>query len=304
MNWHASLPRSGGPGVDFPRWSLRKRDGTNSRSRRSPWRRQRSRRNRSSGSHANCASSVSRNPCCFPSEWDWLAELAWVDEVEGLRPCLEAFRQDVQRWARAVVLPVDELLLTFGNDLFVSAGDLALTHHLAVMLAKLAEDNPSWRLPQLAAELERIAQNRRRMIGFDEAGEGFTPQPGVVTVATMHGAKGLEWDRVYLMAVNTYSFPSGDDDEKYRGEPYWARDKLNLVAEAIAQVEQLRMGSLDDYTAGKATRAARRAAAAERLRLLYVGITRARRELIVTYNTGLSEQDPAGPAVAFEALKA
>ena len=194
----------------------------------------------------------------FPSERDWLAELGWVDEVEGLRPTLEAFRQDAQRWARAVVLPVDELLLTLGNDLFVSAGDLALAHHLAVMLAKLAEDNPTWRLPQFAAELERIAQNRRRMIGFDEAGEGFAPQPGVVTVATMHGAKGLEWDRVYLMAVNSYSFPSGDDDEKYRGEPFWARDKLNLVAEAVAQVEQLRMGSLDDYTPGEATRAVRR----------------------------------------------
>lgn len=239
----------------------------------------------------------------FPGEHDWLASLGWVDEVEGFRPMLEAFRQDAQRWARAVVLPVDELLLTLGNDLFVNAGDLALTHHLAVTLAKLAEDNPTWRLPQLAAELERIAQNRRRMIGFDEAGEGYTPKPGVVTVATMHGAKGLEWDRVYLMAVNSYSFPSGDDDAKYRGEPYWARDKLNLVAEAVAQTEQLRMGTLDDFALGEATRADRRAFAAERLRLLYVGITRARRELIVTYNTGYSEQEPAGPAVAFEALK-
>jgi DNA helicase-2/ATP-dependent DNA helicase PcrA len=105
------------------------------------------------------------------------------------------------------------------------------------------------------------------------------------------------------MAVNSYSFPSGDDGEKYRGEPYWARDKLNLVAEAVAQTEQVRMGTLDDFTLGEATRAARRATAAERLRLLYVGITRARRELIVTYNTGYSEQEPAGPAVAFEALK-
>jgi DNA helicase II / ATP-dependent DNA helicase PcrA len=44
--------------------------------------------------------------------------------------------------------------------------------------------------------------------------------------------------------------------------------------------------------------------AGERLRLLYVGITRARRELILTYNTGRNpERDPNQPALAFEALK-
>jgi DNA helicase-2/ATP-dependent DNA helicase PcrA len=64
------------------------------------------------------------------------------------------------------------------------------------------------------------------------------------------------------------------------------------------------MGTLDEYTTGAATHSARLALAAERLRLLYVGITRARRELIVTYNTGRSsETDPNPPALAFEALR-
>ena len=46
------------------------------------------------------------------------------------------------------------------------------------------------------------------------------------------------------------------------------------------------------------------ALAAERLRLLYVGITRARCELILTYNTGRNpERDPNQPALAFTALK-
>ena len=64
------------------------------------------------------------------------------------------------------------------------------------------------------------------------------------------------------------------------------------------------MGSLDDYERGEATRQARLDIAAERLRLLYVGITRARRELIVTYNTGRNAQrNPNKPALAFEALR-
>ena len=55
------------------------------------------------------------------------------------------------------------------------------------------------------------------------------------------------------------------------------------------------------YQGGAATAAARVALAGERLRLLYVGITRARRELIITWNTGRGKE-PARPALAFAAL--
>ena len=163
---------------------------------------------------------------------------------------------------------------------------MALTHRLAVLLAKLAEENPTWRLPELSAELENVAQNRRRILGFGEDAQGFVARPGVVTVATMHGAKGLEWDRVYLLAVNNYSFPSGSESDPYRSERWYVRDRLNLVAETVTQVRQLHMGTLDDYKAGAATIEARLELAAERLRLLYVGVTRARRELLLTYNVG------------------
>ena len=240
----------------------------------------------------------------FPSAFDWLDTQEWLENAEGLRPLLLAFRADLQRWTRASVLPVDELLLTVGNELFVEPADLALTHHLAVTMAQLSEENTTWRLPELAGELDNLAQNRRRGLSFSDDSTGFDPTPGRVTIATMHAAKGLEWDRVYLMAVNSYSFPSGSENERYRSERFYARENLNLVAEALAQVRQLAMGSLDDYAPGQATEQARRDLAAERLRLLYVGITRARRELIVTYNTGRNyERDPSTPAVAFEALQ-
>ena len=244
----------------------------------------------------------------FPAPRDWLDELSWLDEMEGLRPILHAFRRDLQRWTRAAILPIDELLLTIGAELFTEPADLALTHHLAVLLAKLADERATskdqWRLPELAQELDNIAQNKRRVLSFSENEGGYEAQPGKITVATIHAAKGLEWDRVYLTAVNNFSFPSGSDKDKYRSERYWARENMNLVAEAVEQLRQLAMGTLDDYALGPATQAARLALAAERLRLLYVGITRTRQELIVTYNTGRSpENDPNPPALAFEALR-
>lgn len=239
----------------------------------------------------------------FPIQRDWLDSLSWLPEAEGLRPIIEKFRADLRRWTAAIVLPVDELLLTLGNDLFTKPADLALTHRLAVLLAKLADENPIWRLPELAGELENIAQNRRRILGFTDEGLGYEPKPGQVTIATMHAAKGLEWDRVYLLAVNNFGFPSGADKDKYRSERWYVRENMNLVAETQAQLRQLHIGTLDEFMPGKATIQARLDVAAERLRLLYVGITRARRELIVTYNTGRnSDRDPNQPALAFLAL--
>lgn len=239
----------------------------------------------------------------FPNQRDFLNELSWLADMERFRELLQEFRGDLQRWSHAAVLPVDELLLTVGNDLFTEPADLAVTYRLAVLLARLAAENPNRRLPDLVGELENIAQNRRRLLGFTEDSHGYTAKPGVVTVATMHAAKGLEWDRVYLTAVNAFSFPGGLPEEQYRSERWYVRDSINLAAELEAQLRQLHMGTLDEYVSGRATEQARLDLAAERLRLFYVGITRARRELIVTYNTGRRhDTEPLPPALAFSAL--
>jgi DNA helicase II / ATP-dependent DNA helicase PcrA len=57
-----------------------------------------------------------------------------------------------------------------------------------------------------------------------------------------------------------------------------------MEAELLAQLEALMAGT--DYIEGEATLADRVAYAKERLRLLYVGITRAKRDVIITWNMG------------------
>ncbi|MDH4208567.1 MAG: hypothetical protein OEV76_06820, partial [Anaerolineae bacterium] len=122
---------------------------------------------------------------------------------------------------------------------------------------------------------------------------------GQVVVSTIHKAKGLEWDRVYLMSVNSYDFPSASEGDSYISERWFARDNLNLEAEALAQLEALDRG--EEYREGEATNQARLDYAAERLRLLYVGLTRAKKELIVTWNTGRrGDQVPALPLIALQ----
>ena len=167
--------------------------------------------------------------------------------------------------------------------------DLALAHKLAVELRHRQNLNPDWRLPELTEELAVIARNQRRFLGFEDADTGFEPPSGVVTVATMHRAKGLEWDRVYLMAVNNYDFPSAQAHDSYISEKWFIRDRLNLEAEALAQLKALIADNPSAYVEGAATLEARTDYAAERLRLLYVGITRARKELVITWNRGRSQ---------------
>ena len=216
---------------------------------------------------------------------------------------LLAFRAQAQRWQRAALLPVDQLVLTLAQDLFGAPRELALAHQLAVVLREYATANPAWRLPELAAELREIATNpRRRFVSLAEEDNSFDPNGhrGEAVVATMHRAKGLEWDRVYLTAVNNYDFPGGQAHDVYRGEAWYLRDSLNLQAEILGQLEALASG--EPYVEGVAGESARVDYICERLRLLYVGITRARKDLIITWNTGRGRV-PCQPAIAFIALR-
>jgi DNA helicase-2/ATP-dependent DNA helicase PcrA len=213
----------------------------------------------------------------------------------------------VRRWQEAVLLPIDQIVLMLAQDLLTDAGELAVAYKLSVLLARAQDAHPDWRLHQLSDELAMIAKNERRFIGFSESDSGFEPDKhkGKVIISTMHKAKGLEWDRMYLMSVNNYDFPSGQAGDPYISEKYFIRDSLNIEAEALAQLNVL--VSSDEYQwyqEGIATFAARNDYARERLRLLYVGVTRAKKELIITWNDGRrGEARPAIPLVALEAFQ-
>lgn len=237
-----------------------------------------------------------------PRDRDWLLDTVSSADAPGPFDLLDRFRVVARRWQQATLLPVDQLILTIGSDLFREPAEIATSYSIAIHLRAFAESNPELRLTEYVAELGEIVRNNRKFNGLGDDDEQFDPTNyrGQVVVITHHKAKGLEWDRVYLMSVNNYDFPAVDPFDSFQGEKYFARDSLNLSAEALAQLKALINEA--DYYEGEATRQARVEYAAERLRLLYVGITRAREELTITWNKGMkNDLRPAKPLPHLEA---
>ena len=143
----------------------------------------------------------------------------------------------------------------------------------------------------MAEEVRKIAKNANLYAGLRGSDSQFDPNdyPGKIVVTTYHKAKGLEWDQVFMTSCNSYDFPDGNESQyrNRRYKPRYVRDDLDLQAEIL---QALKVISFPDrglhYRKGDGSRAAWLDSVKERLRLLYVGITRAKKGLYISHNSG------------------
>lgn len=236
---------------------------------------------------------------------------------ENGRDALQRFSVLVSRWMRASALPIDQLVLTIAQDLFQTEDklrELAICHTIAGSLAAVSALHPVSRLADLASEFGAIAEGDRRIGNLSLADAGYVAKQGRVAVTTMHKAKGLEWDAVFLVCVDNLEFPHSCEDA-FRDEMYFMPGRSPAV-EARMELENLaNRRSADQPETAKAgfappegvslIDAARLEYIAERQRLLYVCVTRAQRDLCLAWcqRRGASERS-VGPAQALLALQA
>ena len=226
------------------------------------------------------------------------------DLRDGARDTLEQFHAEYTALLRAAQgLSLVELCRTI-LDLTGAWQDVEAMSHAAGLSARLnlfrfldlAEAwSPLEGRPSLAAftnYLELMADNPR-----EELDTARVSDADAVTLITVHRAKGLEWEAVFLPAAYKDNFPS-----RYRGDdPYTSPDVLpfefRLDRDALPAI---------DASTGKAerTNALRRRHDDAEWRLAYVAVTRARQHLTVTgawwYGHPMPLQRTSTPSELFE----
>jgi DNA helicase-2/ATP-dependent DNA helicase PcrA len=225
----------------------------------------------------------------YPDKRDWVQNLEDEELNQNSLEMLKSYRRVMRRWHAAMILPMDQLVLVVAQDLVLENSEIAIIHKLSGFIKSLLENNPHWTDIDVLDELIGISKNNRGFATFSQKEDGFDPDnyKGKVIVATAHKSKGLEWDKVFLSSANNYDYPGGESNESYTSEKWFITDQRNLEAELLYDLESLRV----EHSGGIMLRAydkqdARNDVGRERLRLFYVGITRAKKSLTISWNTG------------------
>lgn len=227
----------------------------------------------------------------LPDElWDKELYSRFVRTLERLRDWLRA----------SVSLPPEDLVLFLAEDLQLAGEQLEIANNLALLIKQRVAENPNWRLIDIARDLPRIEESLKHFAKVIYDQKGFTPKPAVVTLLTTHKAKGLEWDTVFLLGATCGEYPSSIKD-KFRSDLWYLKEDLcNPMALAKAELVHLRGGN----SGGNPVEAAKLAEISERLRLLYVAVTRARKNLLISYHDLGLFNKKQGPSLALLALQA
>ncbi|MEM8857129.1 MAG: ATP-dependent helicase [Chloroflexota bacterium] len=187
--------------------------------------------------------------------------------------------QFAQRIFELRYLPIDDLIISVADELLAwgddesNETDLAIAYQIANQVRAWADLNPEWRLPELVEQLKQISEGRVRIATVSMDDTGFEPTPGRITLNTQHGSKGMEWDAVFLVGIDGGWIP-GSLEGHFQGVD--SQLGVDPSAEISAALHDMMDGGVSLYPGRSATESAHIEVISERLRLLYVGITRAK----------------------------
>ena len=201
-----------------------------------------------------------------------------LSDLEGVNECLTRLWWELQFNNDLSYMPLDEAVVRIGLRYFSTQNEKANIFLISTIVKRLAI---TYSLQETV--LEKLWQIAKRPIGssfkfFDEEDQ---QNECSVRLMTLHKSKGDEFDVVFIPELS---------EENYSLTP----EKIKIKSTFVEEVKKLRNGyknrTIDDM---------KKEIAEETLRLLYVGITRAKKELYISCSNKNKYSKKQTPSVIF-----
>ena len=200
--------------------------------------------------------------------------------IKGIRAIKEVLEYPITR--------LDLLILFIGEKLELEKEDRAVIDYVSFYIKYLSLENINMSLMDV---YEIISNTRNKVFNYiiDVVYEmsGYEPDPGSITVCNYHKSKGLEWDCVFLLGLVEYNFPN-NTKQKFQSDRWYLKDRYkNPIAIVKSEIDKISNKSCNiDYIHQSKIDVIN-----EKIRLLYVGITRAKEMLILSCSSYKDETD-------------
>ncbi|MDI6601205.1 MAG: ATP-dependent helicase [Thermoanaerobacteraceae bacterium] len=190
----------------------------------------------------------------------------FYDALEGAKKLLDAGGMRIDK------------LIIYILDLLRADGESRAIGEAVAEEARKRLYDPGWRIEDVIDELGSTKNRYNDLAELFYQRKGFEAKPGEVMVLTYHKAKGLEWDNVFMGTVEARDFPLLLT-HSFIGETWYLKEEeRNPFSLIEAEFKSLMGKNVDpDFRIQ-----AKLNIIAENLRLLYVGITRAKETLVIT----------------------
>ena len=183
---------------------------------------------------------------------------------------------------------LDLLILFIGERLNLEIADKALVEYIAFYTKYICLENININLRDIYEILTNIKNKVfNHIIEVVYEMNGYEPKPGSITICNYHKSKGMEWDCVFLLGLVEYNFPD-NINQKFQCDKWYLKDKYkNPVAVVKSEIDKILGNELEtDYFNNTKLELIN-----EKIRLLYVGITRAKEMLILSCSVYKDEND-------------
>lgn len=182
---------------------------------------------------------------------------------------------------------IDLLILFIRDRINLEDEEMAIAEYVSFYTKILKRDNENIDIEKVVEKLkDKECKSFKHILDIASNINGYEPTPGSVTLCTYHKSKGMEWDCVFMLKCNNYSF-SDSLNCSFQCEKYYLKQKYkNPEALIKSEIEKLKNGlERTDFNKEIKLDIIR-----EKIRLFYVGITRAKEMLILSGSDYINKQ--------------